>query len=110
MVYNDTQCSGIIPINTANTWYNKSSGRDLSGEWFFNNVLDYVIDETQPILDSNNQPIANNVNKSAKNWYDNSLFKSNYIVVRLIYDNNIENSTNDIYITGAKVNFSNSDR
>ena len=107
MVYNDTQCSGIIPVNVVANWYNKDSGRSLNGEWFFNKIRDYVIDNTSAILDDNNQPVNNNVNKFLKKWYDNSLFISNFIVLRLIYDNA---NTNDLYITDVKVNFSKSDR
>lgn len=95
MVYNSTQCSGIIPINTkTGNWFNPNC-TNVQETWKFNDFKDLTKDKTKPFLDSKNQLISSNINNN-KNWFDKSLFIDKFVVVRFIYDN-VDN--NDIYIS-----------
>lgn len=99
MVYNSTQCSGVIDINTnTGAWFSPNC-TNVQETWKFNNFKDVVKDKTLPFLDSNNQVLTSNINNN-KNWFDKSLFIDKFVIVRFIYDNE---DNNDIYISDVDV-------
>lgn len=96
MIYNNTQCSGIIPISKdtwdpgyiARSWFDNDAARSIDGKWWFDNFRDAVINNKLAFLDINRMPNAN-VNKNLKDYFDLSLFISTFIVIRLIKYNTI---------------------
>ena len=46
MVYSDTQCSGLIPLDYNNVWFEENT-RGLFKTWFFDKFRDIVITNTQ---------------------------------------------------------------
>jgi len=86
MIYNNTQCSGVIPINQNNEWYDNSTGRQVRDKWQFNEFSDKVIDAMQPFLDTNLDLINSNINLNS-DWWEQANFISNFIVIRLIWGN-----------------------
>jgi hypothetical protein len=90
MIYNETQCSGVIDLNV--TGFNPV--RNRNNEWHFNNFRDLVINASSPIIDDNGDVVITNINNN-KIWFDKSNFISKFITVRLI----ISNVTNEaVYI------------
>ena len=86
MVYNDTQCTGLLDVNKGNMWYDNNTGVHKSDRWLFNDFLDAVLNDTEPFL-QDFQPNSN-VSPSKKNWFDMSQIISKFITVRLHSDNN----------------------
>ena len=106
MVFNNTQCSGIIDLKAdKNLWYGKDA-RNVEDTWNFNNFRDLIKDKSLPFLDDNNQLITSNIN-NIKTWFDKSRFISKFVIVRFISDNI---SQNDLHIIGVNVTFKKSDR
>ncbi len=106
MVYNETQCTGLLDVNTNNDWYDVSTGKTTYGTWYFNQIFDAVLNNKLPILDSNKLPISTNVNKNVKDFYENFEFISKFAILRLLYTNpEIDNTQRDIYIHNAEVKF-----
>ena len=87
MVYNENQCTGLLDVNVARMWYDTEHGMYINDTWYFNEVDDAVVDDTLPILDSDLNPISNNVSKNLKDWFDISKFICKFVVIRLIYNN-----------------------
>jgi len=106
-VYSDTQCTGILPVNSDNLdWYEVQTGRNIQNRWVFNNIFDSVRDVNEVILDANYN--INNNNIILKDFWELSNFIGTFVVVRLIYNNNIDTITNnqlEQIITIANVNF-----
>lgn len=99
MLYNSTQCSGTITIDTSTgTWF-KPNCTNVQETWKFNDYKDVIKDKTLPFLDNNNAIISTNINNN-KNWFDKSLFIDKFVVVRFIYDNVVNN---DIYISDVEM-------
>lgn len=86
MVYNDTQCTGLLPVNNNDMWYDSNTGVHVSDEWVFNNIFDAVLDDKKPFF-TKLMP-NNNVNNNTQNWYDKSQIISKFVIVRLHSDNN----------------------
>ena len=92
MIYNDTQCSGLLPINNKNVWYDNANGKFISNTWYYNEFSDLVIDDKLPFL-TDNQP-NDNINNNI-DWFNKSKFISNFIIIRLeIINNNTTNKRN----------------
>ncbi len=81
MVYNDTQCTGLLSVNNSTAWYDKKSGSYTADNWIFNHLFDAIIDDKEPFL-TKGQPNSN-VMMDKKDWYDLSQFISKYITIRL---------------------------
>lgn len=95
MLYNDSQCSGIITFSTDGI----SPQRTRNNEWFFNDFRDIVEDENLPIINDNGEVVATNLN-NLKVWFEKSNFISKFIVVRLIINNN---NNEDVFIHQVNV-------
>ena len=87
MVYNKTQCSGIIPLRKSNAFYFVEGALLKNDTWFFNNFEDNVLDDKVLFLDAFKQPTIN-VNKLRKPWYKQSQFISDTHIVRFGLSNN----------------------
>lgn len=99
MIYNTTQCSDVITINTnTGSWFTPNTN-NVQETWKFNDFRDIVKDKTLPFLDENNAVISSNINNN-KNWFDKSLFIDKFVIIRFIYDNVVNN---DIYISDVNV-------
>ena len=86
MIYNNSQCSGLVPINRNSEWF-ENNAKLVDGVWFFNDFDDVVIDNTLEILDNNGNPILTNVDKTQKDWFNKSKFTDTFMIVRLLYKN-----------------------
>lgn len=95
MAYTDKQCTGILQVNALSDWYDKQSGRNLNGEWFFNDFRDGVIDDNLAFLDDDNLPINTNVNKNLKSFFEIDQIISKFVVLRL--------SVNNYLISGKQI-------
>lgn len=101
MLYNDTQCSDIINLNQSGEWFDAFTGRTIYDSWYFNNFIDAVVNNKLPILDSTLMPIATNVNKNLKDYFDLSKIISKFVAIRLQYSNAKDTTTQlqkDIFI------------
>ncbi len=85
MVYNDSQCTGLLDIEFPQEWHNKTKGAYISNAWFFNKLQDAVVDDRMPFL--NNWLPNNNVQLNAIDWHKLSQIISTFITVRLQSDN-----------------------
>ena len=94
-IYNNNQCSGIINLKDNHFVLT----RNVQDEWNFNEFRDLVINPSNPILDDNGEIIEENIN-NIKLWFDKSNFISKFIVVRLIIDNELNDS---VYIHKVEV-------
>ena len=86
MVYNDTQCTGMLDVNVNQMWYDSKTGTHKADQWIFNKLLDAVINDREPFLD-NFMP-NDNVALNRKNWFDMSQFICKFVTVRLYSNNN----------------------
>lgn len=86
MIYNDTQCTGILRINKNKEFYNSETGLLINGMWYYNKIDDAVLNNRLPFLDENRMPTAN-VNISQKDWFTQSKFICDWAISRLIIDN-----------------------
>lgn len=86
MVYNDSQCTGLLDVNTNKMWYKGETGVYKADQWIFNDIFDAVINDREPFLE-NFMP-TDNVSANKKNWYNMSQFISKFITIRLHSDNN----------------------
>ncbi len=106
MVYNSTQCSGIINLQGENgLWFGKDV-KNKEQTWNFNKFRDLVKDTTLPFLDEDGNLINTNININ-KSWFDKSKFISKFVIVRLIY-NNV--NQRDLHILSVDSNIRKSDR
>ncbi|KAF5080359.1 hypothetical protein DSECCO2_120010 [anaerobic digester metagenome] len=85
MIYNDTQCTGLLPVNNNKMWYNKEGGNYNSEQWYFNNLKDAVLNDREPFLEEF-EPNSN-VNPLKKNSFDMSQFISKFVTIRLKCNN-----------------------
>lgn len=90
IIYNNTQCSGIIDLKASKV----NAIKSRNSQWSLNNFRDLVKNINNPILDENGELVQENINNS-KVWFDKSNFISKFIVARFILTN-IDN--NNIYI------------
>jgi hypothetical protein len=81
MVYNDTQCSGILKVNKKKNWYDSNTGVLTGDMWWFNDFIDNVVNDRVPFL-TDDEP-NNNVNVKGKTWYNKSQFLSKFLTIRL---------------------------
>jgi hypothetical protein len=100
-LYNNKNCTGLLDL-TNNRF---KTNRGIKNLWHFNNIRDNIINKNQAFITTDRElidaNIANNTNK-IKNFFDKSKFFSNFVVVRLHY-NNIEQLKfylNTIKLTG----------
>lgn len=87
MLYNDTQCTEVIPLNIGVDWWDADSGRTTSGDWYFNGIMDAVVNNLIAFLDNDKELIVTNVSNNLKDFFDLSEFICKFVVVRLIIDN-----------------------
>lgn len=85
MIYNDTQCTGLLPVNNNKMWYNKESGNYNTEQWYFNNLKDAVLNDREPFLEGF-EPNSN-VNPLKKNSFDMSQFISKFVTIRMKCNN-----------------------
>jgi len=106
LIYNNSQCSGLIDINKDKGLWFGSDARNVEDTWNFNDFRDLIKDKNLPFLDNKNELIQTNINTS-KAWFDKSLFISKFAIVRFIH-NNV--NQHDVHIIGVNVTFKKSDR
>lgn len=85
MVYNGTQCSGLITINPDQTYGGSGNIAKSYDKWIFNDFKDLVVDPTSLFLDSNGEPNSNV--DSDKDWTEQNNFISDHIIIRVMFDN-----------------------
>jgi hypothetical protein len=102
MLYTDFQCTGelSIPSNTIKI------SRNNEGNWDFNGFRDFVVNSNLPIVNNVGSINVSNININ-KSWFDKSNFIHTFIVVRMIINNDTNNTT---YINVVNVKSRNSDR
>ncbi len=90
MVYNNTQCSDYINLrngqnsdNSRFDWFDTDRSIKVYDGFYYNNIFDKVLYQSQPFLDSNLEPI--NTQFPIKSWDNLSNFISNYFVIRFQY-------------------------
>lgn len=87
VVFNDNQCSGIIPLtHYTGTIPQNRSLRVINGIWFFSNFTDIVSNLNEPCVLISNELNTSNLDV-LKAWNKRRLFSFRFIVVRLIYNN-----------------------
>lgn len=96
MVYNDTQCSGVVNLNSNNL----ELMRNTENEWNYNNFRDIVVDSKLPIIDNKGVVVASNLAPN-RSWFNKGNFINTFIAVRMIM-NNTENNTVYIHIVNVK--------
>lgn len=106
MVFNNSQCSGIIDLKEDKGLWFGSDARNIEDTWNFNDFRDLIKDKNLPFLDNKNQLITSNINNS-KSWFEQSLFIAKFVIVRFINDNA---NQHDLHIIGVNVTFKKSDR
>jgi len=100
MVYNENQCSGIIPLTSDNL-------KDVAGTWNMNSFRDMVKDYTVNAVNEDkgvetaDKIISSNLDTS-RAWYKEYYLNGKYLVVRLIYDNTDQN---ELYVHGYGAKF-----
>ena len=105
MVYNNKQCSGIIPIVDIKPILDTFNARHKNYSWFINKFKDVIINQNLPILDNNFK--VNNLNlNTQKSWFNKNEFMSNLFIIRLIYDNKEQNEfyLQDINLNNRNIN------
>jgi len=85
MVYNNTQCTGLLDVNNPKAWYDTETGTYKSDRWFYNKLHDAVLDDKKPFL-TDFEPNVN-VNKLLKNWFEMSQIISKFTTIRLQSNN-----------------------
>ena len=86
MIYNEVQCTGMIPLITAKSAFTGNNSRQIRGTWHFNAFRDAVINSDVAFLDEDRNILINNYNFN-KNWFDKSKFFGKFVAIRLYYDN-----------------------
>lgn len=86
LIYNDTQCTGIINVNNAINWFDTESGVYKRDQWYFNDIVDIVENDKLPFIDSIGNLIGTNVNESL-DWFKQSQFISKFVFIKFGYDN-----------------------
>lgn len=82
MLYNNHQCSGIVDVSKRSL----KTARNTEGIWQFNEFRDMLVSPDKKILDDDGNLITNNIALS-KQWYSKNMFFGNFIVVRMIWNN-----------------------
>ena len=99
LIYNQFQCSGNIDIATFSeiTDYNKI--RNIGNTWYYNNFRDMQTSSDVQCIDIDGEVIESTINNS-KEWFDQSSFISNLVVVQMEFDNNNDKefTLNDVNI------------
>ena len=88
-VYNDRQCSRLIDLK--NNYLRNT--RNIVETWKFNNFRDDVMNKTLPFIDIDGNTIATNLCNDTtlrKNFFEKSKFFSNFVAIRLQYDNVVQ--------------------
>ena len=82
MLYNNHQCSGIIDVSKESL----VTARNVDGLWQFNEFRDMLVSPDKKILDDDGNLITNNIALN-KQWYSKNMFFGNFIVVRMVWNN-----------------------
>jgi hypothetical protein len=85
VVYNDTQCTGVIDITNLKNWFTDNGYRIVNNKGHFNKLIDIVKDDKERFMDSNYNLINSNLGQ--KNFFEKSNFISTFIVIRLLHKN-----------------------
>lgn len=101
-IYNNFQCTGEISIKGNNFGIK----RNIENLWNFNSFRSMTINSDSPVINKEGEILINNLNIN-RSWFDKSNFISTFIVVRMIM-NNENNDT--VYINGVNVKSRISDR
>ena len=86
MLYNNHQCSDFINVSKKSL----EVSRNVEGIWQFNEFRDMVINPNAVIVDKDGRLNESNI-KAEKQWYNKNMFIGNYIVVRLVWNNDTSN-------------------
>ena len=81
MVYNNHQCSGILSISKQGL----VNARNSEGIWQFNEFRDKLKSPDIKFIDEDGNFLSANVVE--KQWYNKNIFISNFLVVRMIWNN-----------------------
>jgi len=96
MLYNKDQCSDFIDLDNPahdSDWFDMIQ-RNINNEWLFNAFSDGRISDLAPFITSIFRTLnTSNVNTSSKDWFNNSVFEGEYVVIRLLYNNEIDGIT-----------------
>ena len=95
IIFNDYQCSNFIELNTDDF----DVLRNAEGTWRVNNFRDVLKSPNLPILNVKGDIIETNLNIN-KEWFDKSYFISKFIVVRLIWNNDSDDS---VFVNGVNM-------
>ncbi len=102
MIYNDHQCTDLKPINNfLKLQFKDINSRNKLQNWYFNKLIDLVVNPNSFILDKFGEIVNSNISKN-KAGFKRNRFTSRTIVVRL-YNDNI--STNSVTLTDLSANF-----
>lgn len=100
MVYNDNQCTGLIPVNVKeNIVYEHITSANSVNVWSFNKLKDLLKDNQAPFLDKKFNLDTTNI-KPNKDWFKKANIFSDWIVVRLYIDNikNYKYFVKDVFV------------
>jgi hypothetical protein len=100
MIYNENQCSGVLPIKYLSDAWFEDNTKKVGGKWSFNSFRDMLVDSKAQILDDNFEVITSNIDAN-KDWFNQSFFRRDYVIIRLIHDNL---SQNDVYLHEVTAN------
>jgi hypothetical protein len=79
MVYNRQQCSGFVPLTTANT-------KRVENKWRMSQFRDIILDRNQAFLDKRGNLISSNINPEPS-WFAKRYFVDEFFIVRLLFAN-----------------------
>lgn len=82
MIYNNHQCSDVIPVSKTDL----KTARNTEGIWQLNEFRDMLLSPDKRILDDNGVLLQSNL-ASTKQWFNKGLFFGNFIVTRLVWNN-----------------------
>ena len=99
MIYNDTQCTGIIDVNDVINWFDTRSGVYKKDQWYLNDIVDKVVDDRLPFVDDNGNIIGNLSN--ILDWFKESSFLSKYIYIKFGINNTDQR---DVVINSYDIN------
>jgi len=98
-IYNQFQSSGNITISVFNNIEDYTKIRNIGNTWYYNYFRDLLIDQTLPCINVDGEIIEENVNND-KEWFDQSHFISNLVVIRMEFNNDTDKefTLNDVNI------------
>jgi hypothetical protein len=86
MIYNDTQCTGVIDVNENINWFDTETGVYKKDTWFFNQIIDLVENDKVAFIDANGNLLGSNL-REAHDWFDENNFLCKFIYIKFGYDN-----------------------